>query len=133
MADHSQAIAALIKLFTQLEGFLLRERRVLLEQKRPNLELLAELAQNKTALFDEIAAYPSPESDGSSLWGKLQDLMNNCQQINNENGHLVNQRLKTTSQAISIVKKFAGDNSVALYDPNGGVVHSITSGRHYKA
>lgn len=122
MADNS----ILIELMTdsqELEQILLRERNVLLG---PHTTSAGEIAVIKNKLIDSIELRMADylKSSGGEILNvtevsQLTTILTRCKELNSDNNALVNQRLNTVRQSISVIRNATNSDNLQLYTEQG--------------
>ena len=103
-----------------LEALLEREKKVL---AGPPSSKLHDIGKQKQDLLERLSAYGLSEGSLSSLGGDTREVLERCRQLNHENNLLVNQKLKVLRQVNTLYRQQVNNNTVALYDQMGKMVH----------
>ena len=84
-------------------------------QKQSTILELTELESRFSPVLDNFATDQALQGK----WQKTIELLRNCQQINNENSALVNQRLKQTNNTLHQLHSLLDDNHTSIYSEDG--------------
>ena len=84
-------------------------------QKQSTILELTELESRFSPVLDNFAT----DQALTGKWQKTIELLRNCQQINNENSALVNQRLKQTNNTLHQLHSLLDDNHTSIYSEDG--------------
>lgn len=87
--------------------------------------LLLRLEQLDAERQQLLRAAPRARPARDTAWSAIEQSLRTCQQLNQRNGSMVNQRLGHVREALSILTGHAGEGG--LYDQAGGVRASLRS------
>ncbi len=141
--NNSQAEIALDELRQCISIFLDQlsaERELLLAGDANDLNEITLQKQESIAQLTELETRFSPVLNNfannqpiNAKWQSTIELLKTCQEINTENGYLVNHRLKQTSTALQQLHSLLDSNHSALYNEDGSQNISSTPNRSVHA
>lgn len=107
-----------------LEEILDAEQRAL---NGPPSVKLTDIAEEKERILAELTEMAPQTDEKSTFDDNIIARLKRCQEINENNNLLVNQRLKVMRDASQIVRQQSSYQSVALYDGGGRLVQATGS------
>lgn len=99
--------------------------------KSEQLKHIAEITHKRNQLLplSEIPAWLGSHPESTDAWQKLKQLAEKIKQLNELNGKMIDVRLRSTQQALSMLHSLSR-TATNLYGPDGQASVGISSSRH---